>query len=105
MSYLRKKLSVMTFYGWGGGYHHTIYYFAHEDYIIVNMDSNKKRKDSESQTVAKPNFELSGKLAAETNTFNGVVLKYYEPPEAKLPTKKWRLYVFKGDQQIGMMSQ
>ena len=85
--------------------HDTIYFIiAHENYyIIINMDSNKKRKDSESPpTVAKPNFELSGKLAAETNTFNGVVLKYHEPPEAKLPTKKWRLYVFKGDQQIGM---
>ncbi|CAH1756978.1 3238_t:CDS:2 [Entrophospora sp. SA101] len=73
------------------------------------MDStskNKKRKEEDtastaSTVVAKPNFELSGKLAAETNSFNGVVLKYYEPPEAKLPTKKWRLYVFKGDQQIG----
>ncbi|CAJ0747775.1 21587_t:CDS:2 [Entrophospora sp. SA101] len=72
------------------------------------MDStskNKKRneEDTAPTVVAKPNFELSGKLAAETNSFNGVVLKYYEPPEAKLPTKKWRLYVFKGDQQIDVL--
>jgi smad nuclear-interacting protein 1 len=49
----------------------------------------------------KPNFGLSGKLAAETNTFRGVVLKYNEPPEARKPTKSWRLYVFKGKEQLG----
>ena len=27
---------------------------------------------------------------------NGVVVKYSEPPEARKPKKKWRLYVFKG---------
>ncbi|RUS22935.1 SMAD/FHA domain-containing protein, partial [Jimgerdemannia flammicorona] len=47
-----------------------------------------------------PNFALSGKLAAETNTYKGVVLKYSEPAEARKPTKKWRLYVFKGNEQI-----
>ena len=35
-------------------------------------------------------------LAAETNTENGVVMLYNEPPEARLPSKRWRLYVFKG---------
>ena len=34
-----------------------------------------------------PNFGLSGKLAAETNTFQGVVLKYNEPPEAKVAAR------------------
>jgi smad nuclear-interacting protein 1 len=48
-----------------------------------------------------PNFGLSGKLAAETNTVKGVELKYNEPPEAEKPKTKWRLYVFKGDEQIG----
>ncbi|GAO52681.1 hypothetical protein G7K_6752-t1 [Saitoella complicata NRRL Y-17804] len=43
----------------------------------------------------KPNFNASGLLAAESNTFQGVVLKYHEPPSAAKPTKKWRLYVFK----------
>mmetsp|Transcript_34667 Transcript_34667/g.65259 ORF Transcript_34667/g.65259 Transcript_34667/m.65259 type:complete len:315 (+) Transcript_34667:31-975(+) len=42
-----------------------------------------------------PNFGLSGKLAAETNTFKGVALLHHEPPEARKPTVKWRLYVFK----------
>ncbi|KAG9302329.1 hypothetical protein G9A89_008821 [Geosiphon pyriformis] len=51
----------------------------------------------------KPNFGLSGKLAAETNTFNGVVLKYHEPPEARKPLEKWRLYVFKGEEQVDLL--
>lgn len=50
----------------------------------------------------KPNFGLSGSLAAETNTTaSGTLLKYNEPPEAKKPVQKWRLYVFKGDKEIG----
>ncbi|XP_015795582.1 smad nuclear interacting protein 1-like [Tetranychus urticae] len=43
-----------------------------------------------------PNYSLSGKLAEDTNTFNGVVVKYSEPAEAKIPKKNWRLYPFKG---------
>lgn len=47
---------------------------------------------------------MSGKLAAETNTVNGVVLKFQPPAEAKVATKRWRLYVFKNGQltdQVG----
>lgn len=40
-------------------------------------------------------------LAAETNmTASGAVLKYNEPPEARKPTLNWRLYVFKGKEQV-----
>ncbi|CAI5953314.1 unnamed protein product, partial [Closterium sp. NIES-64] len=42
-----------------------------------------------------PSFELSGKLAEETNRFRGVALVYNEPPEARKPSIRWRLYVFK----------
>ncbi|KZP00681.1 SMAD/FHA domain-containing protein [Calocera viscosa TUFC12733] len=52
---------------------------------------------------AKPNFNQSGALAAATNTVNGVVLKYNEPPEARKPTRNWRLYVFKGDEQVELL--
>ena len=48
----------------------------------------------------KPDFKLSGKLAADTNTFKGVVIKYNEPPEARKPKRRWRLYVFKGDETL-----
>ena len=44
----------------------------------------------------KPEFGLSGLLAAETNTTeHGVVLKHQEPAEKGMPSKKWRIYVFK----------
>ncbi|KAI9707644.1 MAG: hypothetical protein M1836_000605 [Candelina mexicana] len=50
----------------------------------------------------KPNFSNTGKLAAETNTVAGIVLKYNEPPEARKPPPKdaWRLYVFKGSEML-----
>ncbi len=40
-------------------------------------------------------------LAKESNQVKGVALKYHEPPEARKPTQNWRLYVFKGDEQVG----
>jgi smad nuclear-interacting protein 1 len=49
----------------------------------------------------KPNFATSGLLAKESNMVKGVALKYHEPPEARKPSKNWRLYVFKGDEQVG----
>ena len=48
-----------------------------------------------------PNFEPSGLLAKESNSKNGVALKYAEPAEARKPKKKWRLYVFKDGKEIG----
>ena len=43
---------------------------------------------------------LSGKLTEEKNVFNGVVVKYSEPPEARIPKRRWRFYVFKGDETL-----
>ncbi|KAI9634006.1 SMAD/FHA domain-containing protein, partial [Dioszegia hungarica] len=51
----------------------------------------------------KPNFNQSGLLAKETNTVKGVQMKYNEPPEARKPLKNWRLYVFKGKEQIDLI--
>lgn len=48
----------------------------------------------------KPNFGLSGRLAEDTNTFNGVVIKYSQPPEARKPKRRWRFYPFKGDEGL-----
>lgn len=47
-----------------------------------------------------PNFEVSGKLLEDTNVFNGVVIKYSEPQEARKPKRRWRFYVFKGDESL-----
>uniref|UniRef100_A0A914M1A6 FHA domain-containing protein n=1 Tax=Meloidogyne incognita TaxID=6306 RepID=A0A914M1A6_MELIC len=54
--------------------------------------NNSKKKEEERE---KPSFEPSGKLAQDTNTFKGVVVKYNEPPEAKIPKLRWRIYPFK----------
>jgi smad nuclear-interacting protein 1 len=53
--------------------------------------------------MEKPSFGLTGKLAAETSSHNGVALKYNEPAEARKPTARWRLYVFKKDEHIDML--
>ena len=50
-----------------------------------------------------PDFKTSGKLAAETNTYKGVVIIYSEPPEARIPKTRWRLYPFKGEQQLHVL--
>ena len=51
----------------------------------------------------KPNFGLSGKLTEETNTYRGVVIKYSEPPEARKPKKRWRLYPFKEGEALSVL--
>ncbi|OMP04428.1 hypothetical protein COLO4_09623 [Corchorus olitorius] len=63
------------------------------------LDSVAKMKAAEealqSKEKPKPTFELSGKLAAETNRVRGVTLLFNEPPDARKPNIRWRLYVFK----------
>ena len=73
--------------------------------------SKSRRADGEEdkdkvEDKAKPNFGSSGLLAAATKTVKvgegkNVVLKYHEPPEARKPLLGWRLYVFKGKEQVG----
>uniref|UniRef100_G3TX16 Smad nuclear interacting protein 1 n=1 Tax=Loxodonta africana TaxID=9785 RepID=G3TX16_LOXAF len=57
----------------------------------------------EAPVKEKPSFELSGALLEDTNTFRGVVIKYSEPPEARIPKKRWRLYPFKNDEVLPVM--
>ena len=53
-------------------------------------------KDEPKQAVeVEPNYGLSGKLAEESNTVRGVVMLHNEPPEARKPSLRWRLYTFK----------
>ncbi|XP_076250344.1 smad nuclear-interacting protein 1 isoform X2 [Rhynchophorus ferrugineus] len=72
----------------------------------VNAKWGKNNKDeikdvkNEPQEKQKPNFALSGKLTEETNTYRGVVIKYSEPPEARKPKRRWRLYPFKGEKAL-----
>lgn len=64
------------------------------------MENIKKEDDGEEKPKEKPNFGLSGNLAKDTNLFNGVVIKYNEPPEARKPKLRWRLYPFKGEEPL-----
>ncbi|KAK3139022.1 hypothetical protein QOZ80_5AG0376630 [Eleusine coracana subsp. coracana] len=54
----------------------------------------------EAKEKQKPSFELSGKLAEETNRVAGVNMLYSEPPEGRKPDIRWRLYVFKGGEPL-----
>jgi len=61
---------------------------------------NAATKALEAKEKQKPSFELSGKLAEETNRVAGVNLLYSEPPEARKSEIRWRLYVFKGGEPL-----
>ncbi|XP_050679145.1 smad nuclear-interacting protein 1 isoform X2 [Leptidea sinapis] len=63
----------------------------------------KKEGATDSGEKEKPNFGLSGKLTADANTVNGVVLKYAEPDDAKQPKRRWRFYPFKGDKAMPIL--
>ncbi|KAJ3321397.1 hypothetical protein HDV06_004382 [Boothiomyces sp. JEL0866] len=58
-------------------------------------DESGSKKPKEEKEM--PNFSQSGALAKDLNTVNGVLLKYSEPPEARLPDTKYRLYAFKNE--------
>lgn len=64
-------------------------------------ESMEDQQQNEEEKEHEPDFGLSGALAAETNTVNGVVLLHNEPPEARPPTTRWRLYVFKDNKPFG----
>ncbi|RWS13406.1 smad nuclear-interacting protein 1-like protein [Dinothrombium tinctorium] len=72
----------------------------HEFHRSVKRENTSDDKNEKPKEKEKPNFGLSGKLAEDTNVFNGVVIKYNEPPEAKCPKRKWRLYPFKGEEAL-----
>lgn len=57
-------------------------------------------EDEKPAASAGPNFNLSGALAKDTNTFKGVVIKYNEPSDAHKPDQRWFLYPFKGDESL-----
>ncbi|KAI0335877.1 SMAD/FHA domain-containing protein [Cubamyces sp. BRFM 1775] len=71
-------------------------------------DSRSRSRSAAAEDKAKPNFAPSGLLAAETKTVKradgtSTVLKYHEPPEARKPNVSWRLYVFKGKEQVDLL--
>ncbi|EJF63437.1 SMAD/FHA domain-containing protein [Dichomitus squalens LYAD-421 SS1] len=70
--------------------------------------ARSKSRSVPAEDKAKPNFGNSGLLAAATKTVQHgdgtkTVLKYHEPPEARKPAVGWRLYVFKGKEQVDLL--
>jgi smad nuclear-interacting protein 1 len=65
--------------------------------------NNNSNEQSDVKEPEQPNFGLSGALASDDKTgniYNGVLLKFTEPPEARTPNTRWRLYVFKKNKKI-----
>jgi len=62
--------------------------------------SVKEEKPEKPIEKEKPSLALSGNLCKDTNVFNGVIVKYNEPPEARMPKKRWRLYCFKDEKEL-----
>ena len=69
----------------------------------TSQSSEKEENASETKANVDQNFALSGKLTAETNTYRGVVIMYSEPPEAKIPKTRWRLYPFKENESLSTL--
>lgn len=74
--------------------------FDHANAKWGKPENETKSEKKDPQQKDKPNFGLSGKLTEETNTYRGVVIKYSEPPEARKPRRRWRLYPFKGEKAL-----
>lgn len=82
----------------GGGFKQRRFNNKEEDDGNYEWGRRDVKKEEEPEIEKeKPNFGLSGKLTEETNKVNGIVIKYAEPPEAKIPKRRWRLYPFKGE--------
>ncbi|XP_060067773.1 smad nuclear interacting protein 1-like [Ylistrum balloti] len=79
--------------------------FRTEDdgFVYGQQQEQGQKKTEEPKDKDKPDFKLSGKLTEDTNTYRGVVIKYNQPPEARKPKKRWRLYPFKGDEALPVL--
>ncbi|VDK68158.1 unnamed protein product [Litomosoides sigmodontis] len=76
---------------------------SHPDQFGKYLCGDHDKKEEPKIEKEKPNFEPSGKLAEDTNTYRGVVIKYNEPSDAHLPKLRWRLYPFKGDEALPVL--
>lgn len=78
---------------------------APSDYGWGKADEERgEEKDGSPVEKEAPNFGLSGALAEDArtgNVLNGVVLKWKEPPDARRPKLRWRVYVFKDGKEAG----
>ncbi|GAB5359742.1 hypothetical protein AAMO2058_000568900 [Amorphochlora amoebiformis] len=65
---------------------------------------DEKDEKKKTEEVAKPDYGKSGKLEkAKLMKKNGVTLKHMEPANAAIPNRRWRIYVFKGEEIISTL--
>uniref|UniRef100_UPI00358EB120 smad nuclear-interacting protein 1 n=1 Tax=Myxine glutinosa TaxID=7769 RepID=UPI00358EB120 len=76
---------------------------ASQQEVGMASASGTEHPTSPAQQKEGPNFGLSGALTEDTNTYRGVVIKYNEPPEGRMPKTRWRLYPFKNDEFLPVM--
>lgn len=69
-------------------------------------EEEKKPNPEDLKEPEKPNFNQSGKLAKDTNTINGVIVKYNEPEDASMPGKNldYKLFIFEKDDIVDTIS-
>merc|ERR1711953_830705 len=65
---------------------------------VTAVDDNRVGDQEE-----KVDMSLSGNLLKDTNTVNGVVVRYAEPTDGRKPKTKWRMYVFKGEEELPIL--
>ncbi|CAI9736794.1 nuclear-interacting 1 [Octopus vulgaris] len=70
---------------------------------LKSNTNNPKSTATTEVSKADASMELSGKLTEHSNTYNGIVIKYNEPAEARKPKRRWRLYPFKGSEELPML--
>lgn len=80
---------------------------ARADEAVSAAESDHSGDEKDEETVKRPteraNFGLSGALVEDLSTgnvYNGVVLKWSEPADAAVPSRRWRLHVFKEGKQL-----
>lgn len=66
-------------------------------------DGDRNKGKGKEKERARTNYQPSGILTTSTLPKGGVPLKYNEPADAAKPTQRWRLHVFKGDTQVGVI--
>ena len=94
-----------------------LFFFRYGGGQVQSAEGGEEESGKEGASLD-PNYAVSGKLTADTNTYRvniimcetipfdfflllqGVVIKYNEPEEARIPKIRWRLYQFKGDETL-----
>eukprot|EP00347_Sterkiella_histriomuscorum_P005917 403354774 len=73
------------------------------DELSFKTKKQEKLEDKKEEVKVekeKPCFEQSGILAEFQNQYQGVVLKFTEPLDAAVPQDQWKVYPFKGEEEL-----